>query len=149
MGYFFQILWPSHNVLTLQSNEMAYILVHDFSPNCTISSIFHLSTWFSDLLLTKTCVFCWSSKYGNYILQSLNHVDINLMPGFLIKSGYYIVKFIYSEKATRFCEIFTLLLTTVHTVKSKLEILQNFVAFSEYMNFKRLQLCTYILGFVL
>ena len=46
------------------------------------------------------------------------------------------VKFIYSEKATKFCEIFPLLLTTVHTVKSKGKILQNFVAFSEYMNFK-------------
>ena len=45
------------------------------------------------------------------------------------------VKFIYSEKATKFCEIFTLLLITVHTGKSKLKILQNFVAFSEYMNF--------------
>ena len=45
------------------------------------------------------------------------------------------LKFIYSEKAAEFCEIFTLLLTTVHTVKSKLKILQNFVAFSEYMNF--------------
>ena len=44
-----------------------------------------------------------------------------------------IIKFIYSEKATKFCEIFPLLLTTVHTVQSK--ILQNFVAFSEYMNF--------------
>ena len=29
------------------------------------------------------------------------------------------LKFIYSEKATKFCEIFHLLLTTVHTVKSK------------------------------
>ena len=28
------------------------------------------------------------------------------------------IKFIYSEKATKFCEIFTLLLTTVHAVKS-------------------------------
>ena len=46
------------------------------------------------------------------------------------------VKFIYSEKATQFCEISTLLLTAVHTVESKVEILQNFVAFSEYMNFK-------------
>ena len=46
------------------------------------------------------------------------------------------VKFIHSEKATKFCEIFTLLLTTVHTVKSKVKISQNFVAFSEYMNFK-------------
>ena len=45
------------------------------------------------------------------------------------------LKFIYSEKATKFWEIFTLLLTTVHTVKSKVKILQNCVAFSEYMNF--------------
>ena len=33
----------------------------------------------------------WSSKNGNYTFQSLNHVDINLKPHFLIKSGYYIV----------------------------------------------------------
>ena len=43
----------------------------------------------------------------------------------------------YSEKASKFCEIFTLLLTTVHTVKSKMKISQNFVAFSEYMNFAK------------
>jgi hypothetical protein len=46
------------------------------------------------------------------------------------------VKFIYSEKSTKFCEIFLLLLTTVHTVKSKEKISQNCVAFSEYMTFK-------------
>ena len=45
------------------------------------------------------------------------------------------LKFVYSEKATKFCEISTLLLSTVHTDKSKVEISQNFVAFSEYMNF--------------
>ena len=45
------------------------------------------------------------------------------------------LKFIYSEKATKFCEISTLDLTVLHTVKSKVEILQNFVAFSEHMNF--------------
>ena len=45
------------------------------------------------------------------------------------------IKFAYSEKATKFCEISTLLLSTVYTDKSKVEILQNFVAFSEYMNF--------------
>ena len=39
------------------------------------------------------------------------------------------VKFIYSEKATKFCEILTLLLTTVHTVKIKVKISQNFVSF--------------------
>ena len=42
---------------------------------------------------------------------------------------------IHSEKAKKFCKIFPLLLTTVHTVKSKGKISQNFVAFSEYMNF--------------
>ena len=45
------------------------------------------------------------------------------------------IKFIYSEKATKFCKIFTLLLTVCTAVKSKVKILQNFVAFSEYMNF--------------
>ena len=42
----------------------------------------------------------------------------------------------YSEKATKVCEIFTLLLSYIVPVKSKAKILQNFVAFSEYMNFK-------------
>ena len=40
------------------------------------------------------------------------------------------VKFIYSEKATKFCKISKLLLSYVVPVKSKVEILQNFVAFS-------------------
>ena len=42
---------------------------------------------------------------------------------------------LYSEKATKFCGIFPLLLTACTVVKSKGKILQNFVAFSEYMNF--------------
>ena len=49
---------------------------------------------------------------------------------------FFSLKFIYSEKATKFCKTFILRLITVHTVKSKVKILQNFVAFSEYMNFK-------------
>ena len=44
----------------------------------------------------------------------------------------------YSEKATKFCKISTLLLFYVVPVKSKVEILQNFVAFSEYMNFNQI-----------
>ena len=47
------------------------------------------------------------------------------------------VKFIYSEAATKFCEIFHLLLTVCTVVKSKGKISQNFVAFSEYMNFNQ------------
>ena len=47
------------------------------------------------------------------------------------------LKFIYSEKAKKFCEISTLLLSYVVPVKSKVEISQKFVAFSENMNFTK------------
>ena len=50
------------------------------------------------------------------------------------------LKFIYSEKATKFREIFTLLLTVCTVVKSKVKISQNFVAYSKYMNFNTLYL---------
>ena len=53
-------------------------------------------------------------------------------PCFLINS---VLKLIYSKKTTKFCEIFTLLLTGTTWDKSKVKISQNFVAFSEYMNF--------------
>ena len=46
-----------------------------------------------------------------------------------------ILKFIYSEKATKFCEISPKNLSYVVPVQSSVEISQNFVAFSEYMNF--------------
>ena len=50
---------------------------------------------------------------------------------------YRLLKFIYSEKAAKFYEISTLLLSVCISVdKSKVEISQNFVAFSEYTNFK-------------
>ena len=50
-----------------------------------------------------------------------------------------LIKFLYSENATKFCEISTIDLSYVVTVKSiKVEISQNFVAFSEYMNFNGL-----------
>ena len=48
---------------------------------------------------------------------------------------YTNLKFIYSEKATKFCGIFTLLLTVCTVVKSGVKISQHFVAFSEYMIF--------------
>ena len=40
--------------------------------------------------------------------------------------------------ATKFCEISTVELSYVVPVKSTVEISQNFVAFSEYMNFTNL-----------
>ena len=50
------------------------------------------------------------------------------------------LKFIYSEKATKFCKILTLLLSVCTVDKSKVKISQNFVAFSEYMNFNLFQM---------
>ena len=47
-----------------------------------------------------------------------------------------IIKFIYSENATTFCKISTVDLSYVLMVKSAVEISQNFVGSSEYMNFK-------------
>ena len=49
-------------------------------------------------------------------------------------------KFIYSEKATKFCKISTLFWLALTEDKSKVEILQNCVAFSKYINFKTSQL---------
>ena len=43
--------------------------------------------------------------------------------------------------ATKFCEIFPLLLTVCTVVKCKGKISQKFVAFSEYMNFNKSTLC--------
>ena len=45
------------------------------------------------------------------------------------------LKFVYSEKVTKFCQTSTLLLSVCTVDKSKVEISQNFVVFSEYMNF--------------
>ena len=66
---------------------------------------------------------------------SLSNVSVKL-DFFFIREGKKLrVKFIYSEKATMFCEISSVDLSYVVPVKSIVEISQNFVAFSEYMNF--------------
>ena len=112
----------------------------------TISSrLSQFQSWsWNAWLRLKACpccsgVGCWGCKakcksrwisvryYSIIIISSLNL--IKTLPS-------YEVKFMYSEKITIFFEIFPLLLTTVYTVKSKRKISQNFVAFSEYMNFK-------------
>ena len=53
------------------------------------------------------------------------------------------LKFIYSGKATKFCEIYTNYLFYVPPVKWMVEISQNFVAFSEYTNFTRFKTNNY------
>ena len=78
-------------------------------------------------------------KYATFSAKNLKWQVLTNFYMYTIGTKSYLnirsnLKFIYSEKATKFCEIFTLLLTTVHTVKSKVKISQNVVAFSEYMN---------------
>ena len=48
-----------------------------------------------------------------------------------------VIKFIYSEKATKFCEISNVNSSYVVPVKSTVEISKKIVAFSEYMNFNK------------
>ena len=62
-------------------------------------------------------------------------------------NSYDLVKFIYSEKVTKFCEIYTVDLSYVVPVKSTVEISQNFEAFSEYMNFTSSKLSAKNLNF--
>ena len=61
------------------------------------------------------------SKLFSHSNQSLSE---NGICHFLLSIGHngwaaIELKFIYSEKATKFCEIFPLLLTTVHTAKAR------------------------------
>ena len=89
----------------------------------------------------------WNSNWRNQIAQFCCHLLDNqnsnrknkLLSAPSIWLRYiwaYVLKFIYSEKATKFCKIFPLLLSVCTVVKSKGKISQNYVAFSEYMNFK-------------
>ena len=72
------------------------------------------------VITLKDYMFCWNVT--------------NCMWGLLYTYILYI-KLLYSEKGTKFFKISTVDLSYVVTVKSTVEILQNFVAFSEYMNF--------------
>jgi hypothetical protein len=83
----------------------------------------------------------WSSlppKAGRSIFAAVFdkvlHLIFNLIDSVFFQNFKMYVKFIYSENATKICEIFTLLLSYVVPVKSKVKISQNLVAFSEYIS---------------
>ena len=81
----------------------------------------------------------WSSSFDLGYRFSKMHLNFS----FLRKE---IIKFIYSEKATKFCEISTNYILALHITYYKylVEISQNFVAFSEYMNFTKKSHCAII-----
>ena len=81
---------------------------------------------------TRSAAVAWGwGSFKNYVDQILPLVDH--LPTYPVDIGE--IKFIYFEKATKFCEISILLLSYLVPVKTKVEISQNFVAFSEYINF--------------
>ena len=110
------LTWKSYNEHTLLLGQgIAPVIMNDDPNNLPILN----AVITSPLIITVFLRFIYPEKVTKIFIWT-----------------YTLVKFIYSEKATKFCEIFPSLLTTVHTVKSKGKISQNFVAFSEYMNFK-------------
>ena len=94
---------------------------------------FKFRTWFNSLIELEILHFLhcpFSSLFGDFKRQ-----QTILFPVKVSDVRCICLKFIYSEKFTKFCKISTLLLSYVVLVKSKVEILQNFMAFSKYMNF--------------
>ena len=86
----------------------------------------------------------WNTEVSSIVMQFFKKMSLDDLLWNKILRGWFNcllhLKFIYSKKAKKICKIFTLLLSYVVPVKSKVKISRNFVAFSEYMNFK-FQIC--------
>ena len=95
--------------------------------------------WYFGVSKQSSCCFSLTEKHLSLLQNFLFSSTLQLCTTQLLtKYAILIVvlKFIYSEKAAKFCQIFTLLLSYVVPVKSKVKISQNLVAFSKYINFK-------------
>ena len=112
----------------------------------TMSLLYELHTQGNDKFV-YTCNSCNKSvetRYVQYSIMILFYIKNwsfppdNLTKHLALLRKDFLIKFIYSEKATKFCKIFSLLLSYVVPVKNKVKILQNFVAFSEYNDFNRM-----------
>ena len=82
------------------------------------------------LLRVFNTIWRLNQNWLGWVLKRISYIHFIL---FAVLRSY--IKFIYSEKATKIFEIFTLLLSYLVPVKSKVKISQNCVAFSEYINF--------------
>ena len=84
---------------------------------------------------TYIWLFVKVTKYIYFILffrEPKFSVDVEIIDA--IQKIYWLLKFIYSQKATQFCKISTVDLTVTIQDKSMVVISRKFVAFSEYMN---------------
>ena len=120
------ILWSVWNFVT-NSKATSYI---EF---CRQNSNLYISQSVLSVISIKFLIRSKWIELNLFTPQDLYYISTK----FATKQIYIprFVNFIYSEKATKFCEISTVDLSYVMPVKSSVEISQNFVAFSEYMNF--------------
>ena len=109
---------------------------------CSSAAWLPFLLFFSAIKISANGNYCGQDKIWSFSMYvSLWFIYLN----FLVENAWIfhwwhsivrILKFIYSEKATKLCEIFTLFLTVCTIVKSIVKISQNCVAFSEHiMNF--------------
>ena len=132
----FPVFWPNIGPKT--------DFIKSLTPLCTTTTVqFCQPSMIYELWKSQACALL--SKRAGMIFNSTNLAkrppprDILLEQKSAICANscnmFRDIKFVYSEKATKFCEISTLLLSTVHTDKNK-------VVFSDYMNFtKRKWMC--------
>ena len=130
------LLWTNRKILLGTLKSIKHLLGPSIlstglktDHKLAIIHLFHISyknyqkSWFWEM----NCLKNFQNCIPNQTFLFKNHLQND--------SAVYFLKFIYSEKATKFCEIFILILSCVVPVKSKAKISQNFVAFSEYNNF--------------
>ena len=112
----------------LKSNSYSVLIVFKVFHNSRLPQ----KTSHIQLIFSSGSYLIFESRSINQLL-SLQMLLLSCLN--MIGSKKILLKFIYSEKATKFCEISTVDLTVTTQGKSTMEISQNFVAFSEYMNF--------------
>ena len=134
--------------LTLCTVSIGFIVLRALSTKSSSLSR-HNEVWFvlwtvftqiqSTYELCLSIMPVWlSTQSWNHAFYDFFHIFLPLqVPIEFFYNVWYVPMFKYSEKATKFCKISTVDLSYVVPVKSTVEISQNFVAFSEYMNFKK------------
>ena len=131
-----EIIWLNCPVLLTSSHSTLPSFLSFLTFFC------HFEIHFSPRWPGKFCTL--KQKYNSFKTYFREIIRFDINPDYnsflqkivkTIFSNLIIVKFIYSEKATIFSEISTVDLSYVVTVKSIVEISQNYVAFLEYMNF--------------
>ena len=66
----------------------------------------------------------WFDNFFEFFAKKWSNCSFGKLNALFVLKKVWLIKFIYFEKATKSCEIFPLLLSTVHAVKIKGKILQ-------------------------